>query len=126
MNERDGHMVRHAVPNESEGAAALSDGAVVDAHQALPAKKTATGRRAVPAPEVLIFLSTLAAAGTLALAALRLTGVIAWPWLWVLSPAWVLFAAVVLFSLAFAGAAAYAAMAARTARRPGGAPRGRK
>jgi hypothetical protein len=59
-------------------------------------------RRMVPAAsELLVSLGALASVLTVVFAALKMAGVLAWPWVWVLSPMEGMFAGVLLFSLAF-------------------------
>lgn len=125
----DEHNGREAPRPGADDAASRHGAAADDVAAEAPAPPppgSGPRRRLAPAPEILIFLATLAAAGTTALAALKLTGVVDWPWPWVLSPLWGVFAAILLFSLVFGLAAVLATLAGRSTRRPGAPPHDRK
>jgi hypothetical protein len=79
--------------------------AVAAYSRALP--KAFVRRQAVAAPEMAVFLSVLAGGLATLFAALKLTGVVGWPWLWVASPLWGLFSAVLLVSVGFGAFALY-------------------
>lgn len=112
MNEQD----RPEAPHPETGHAARPDGRDDDgatSASALPPARSGGRRWRASSPEVVIFLATLACAGSIALTALKLTGVVDWAWLWVLSPLWGVFSATLLFALLFGLAAAFAAIAGR-------------
>jgi hypothetical protein len=70
-------------------------------------KAFAARRRALSAPELAVSLSLLAGGLATLMAALKLTGVVGWPWLWVASPLWGLFSAVLVVSVGFGAFALY-------------------
>jgi len=124
MNEQD----RPEAPHPETGHAARPDGRDDDgaASGALSPARFGRRRWRASSPEVLIFLATLACAGSIALTALKMTGVVDWAWLWVLSPLWGVFSAILLFALLFGLAAVLAALAGRSTRRPGARPPDRR
>ncbi len=101
MEQLQGRIVHLAVAAPSSVAAPSGLAADPDDRpEALGAE-----RRELPAPGIALFLAILAGLLAIVFAALKATGAVGWPWLWVLSPLWGLFAAVLLFSLFFAALA---------------------